>query len=145
MPKSKEHSHGLYTYTGSSRVIPSFRICLAPVMKLTNRIAHESSFEVISTSTFFSTCFRDDKVSETRTRRKTPKEIGTQCALGDEPIEDVDTRCIRSINHACSRCSTYHRRRSDATCISTRVCQYTVHVGRICNVDFRKTSCPCSY
>lgn len=46
------------TYTGSSRVIPSSNICRAPVIKLINRIAHESSLDVISTSTFFSTCFR---------------------------------------------------------------------------------------
>jgi len=51
-------SNRFTTYTGSSRVIPSSNICRAPVIKLINRIAHESSLDVISTSTFFSTCFR---------------------------------------------------------------------------------------
>jgi hypothetical protein len=51
-------------------VIPSLNICRAPVIKLISRIAHESSLDVISTSTFFNTCFQDDKYeSQTQNAR----------------------------------------------------------------------------
>lgn len=42
-------------YTGNSLVIPSLSICRAPVIKFISRIAHESSLDVISTSTFLRT------------------------------------------------------------------------------------------
>jgi hypothetical protein len=67
----------LVTYTGSSRVSPSLCNCLAPVMKLSSRIAHESSLDSTCTSTLVTTCtkksfmYRVDSITNAHKRKCT--------------------------------------------------------------------------